>query len=138
LTEQRHLREQVAKSTDQLRRLATRLQTVQEEERTQLSREIHDELGGALTALKMDLAHLARRLPDAPADIQNNFVELGETISRMIKMLRRIATDLRPAILDDFGLVEAIEWQLGDFETRSGLACRFVSQDTHISLSPEK
>jgi PAS domain S-box-containing protein len=138
LTDQKHMQAQLADSAQQLRRLATRLQAAQEEERTRIAREIHDELGGALTGLKMDLAQLGRRIPNADDDLRGRLAALIQSVDSMVSMLRRIATDLRPAILDDFGLVAAIQWQLADFQTHSGIDYELVSPDDYIPLSREK
>src|SRR5260221_2038741 len=101
--------EELQRSFKQLRELAARLQSVREEERARVAREIHDELGQALTAIKIDLASLIRSLrPD-----QEEELEKAESILRLVDQtilsVRRIATELRPSILDDLGLVAAIE-----------------------------
>lgn len=137
LTEHRHLKAQLDHSADQLRRLAARLRVVQEEERTRIAREIHDELGGSLTGFKLDLAQLRKRLPKKEQDLLAKVDALSQSADDTIQRVRRIATDLRPAILDDLGLVEAIEWQLKDFQTHSRIACTMVANVEHVSLSPE-
>ena len=123
---------------DELRALTVRLESVREEERTRLSREVHDELGGALTGLKMDLTRLRRQ-----AEAQNIEGVLAQAQSMLglldstVKTVRRIATDLRPGVLDDFGLVAAIEWQLQEFEKRAAIECRFSTTVDDLPLPPE-
>jgi signal transduction histidine kinase/PAS domain-containing protein len=111
-------------SHEQLRALTTRIESVREEERTRIAREVHDELGGALTGLKMDLNRL-RRLA-AEHDDQAVLVRaeaMAAVIDQTVNTVRRIATDLRPGVLDDFGLAAAIEWQLQEFESRANIEC---------------
>jgi signal transduction histidine kinase len=111
-------------SREQLRRLAVRLQAVREDERTLIAREIHDEFGQKLTGLKMDVSWLERRLdPPEPARLAERLQTMSDLIDAVIRQVRRIATELRPSVLDDMGLDAAIEWLCQDIEQRSGLAC---------------
>jgi signal transduction histidine kinase len=123
-------------SFEQLRALADRLQTVREEERTRVAREIHDELGQALTCIKLDVASLIHELaPDRespPAKARSVLSRVDETIHAV----RRLATELRPAILDAAGLVAAVEWAAGDFRARSDIPCRVHVADPHLSVDP--
>jgi signal transduction histidine kinase len=115
------------RSRGQLRALAAHLQSVREDERTRLSRQVHDELGQVLTALKLDLAWLAARIrPDDTAEIGKVHDAVG-LVGELIRLVRQIATELRPGVLDDAGLVSAVEWQAGEFERRTGISCRLVS-----------
>jgi signal transduction histidine kinase len=107
---------------------------VREEERTRLAREVHDQLGHALTALKMDLAWLGRRGHlDNPA-LAEQVRGMTELLDETIREVRRMATSLRPPVLDDVGLVAAIEWQARDFETRTGISCRLTTELADRSL----
>jgi signal transduction histidine kinase len=123
-------------SLDQLRALAARLNSAREEERTRVAREIHDELGQALTAIKIEFASLLRDLPEELAESR------GQSILRLldqtIQSVRRIGTELRPGILDDMGLVAALEWAADDFQTRTGTRCRINLPDEDIALDPER
>ena len=112
--------EQISASRAQLRALASRLQKVREEERTEIAREIHDELGQALTGLKLDISWMSRRLPRD----QEVFAQCSSVIQRIdqtITAVRRIATELRPSILDELGLEAALEWQSQEFTRRTGV-----------------
>lgn len=117
----RHLAsEQIQASREQLRALASRLQKVREEERTGIAREIHDELGQALTGLKLDIAWMRHRLPRDP-ELMNQCVSIMERIDQTIDSVRRIATELRPSVLDQLGLAAALEWQAQEFSSRTGI-----------------
>ncbi len=110
---------------DQLRALSARADAVREEERTAVAREIHDQLGQALTALKMDIAWVARRTRGEPAPdaILAKLDAMSRLTDGIIDDVRRISAELRPGVLDDLGLVAAIEWQAGEFEERTGTTC---------------
>jgi PAS domain S-box-containing protein len=116
---------------DQARALSARLEAAREDERTAVAREIHDDLGQALTALKMDVAWLARRTAaEGPVD-RNSIGDKLQVMSRMtdeiIDRVRRISAGLRPGVLDDLGLSAAIEWQAGEFEQRTDIQCQVRS-----------
>jgi PAS domain S-box-containing protein len=115
-------------SREQLRVLAAHLESVREEERTRIAREIHDELGQLLTGLKLDLAWLATRLPMTQDYMREKIRTMSGLVDDTIKSVRRIATELRPGILDDLGLTAAIEWQTQEFQTRTGIRCEFVAE----------
>ncbi|HSB72803.1 MAG TPA: PAS domain S-box protein, partial [Candidatus Methylomirabilis sp.] len=137
ITERKQAEEQLRDSREQLRALAARLQSVREDERTRIAREIHDKLGQALTALKLDLAWIAPRLPvDRPALLEKARALLG-LLDAAIQSVRRIATELRPGVLDDLGLVAAIEWQAQEFQSRTGITCEFSSGQADLALPPE-
>jgi signal transduction histidine kinase len=124
------------RSTEQLRELSARLQSIREEERTRISRAIHDELGQTLTGLKMDVAWLQGHLdPQQPALLAKTQAMSG-LIDTTIQMVRRIATELRPGILD-LGLVATIEWQLREFQARTGIASKFVSTREETTLDED-
>ncbi len=115
----------------QLRELTAHLESAREDERAGIAREIHDELGQALTALKMDVAWLGRRLaaqPNVPdATLLVKIYAMAETTDGIIEQVRRISSELRPGVLDDLGLQAAIEWQGQEFERRTGAGCTIVS-----------
>jgi signal transduction histidine kinase len=126
ITERKRIEEEVRASREQLRQLSGHLQATREEERARISREIHDELGGALTGLKMAITRLDKGLETlAPAELHERARDMSHLLDQTVATVRRIASDLRPGILDDFGLAAAIEWQLQDFGKRSGLVCEY-------------
>lgn len=117
----RHLAgEEVRASRQQLRALTSRLQKVREEERTSIAREIHDELGQALTGLKLDMAWMKHRLP-RDKEVMSQCASIIGRIDQTIDAVRRIATELRPSVLDELGLAAAVEWQGQEFSTRTGI-----------------
>jgi PAS domain S-box-containing protein len=136
----------VSTSREQLRALAAHATKAREGERTSIAREIHDELGQALTALKMDLAWLDKHMKKwFESQTDSSSVEAGfhERTRGMITLtedtihtVRRIATQLRPALLDDLGLEAAAEWQVKDFAERTGLVCDFKSDIGDFDLDP--
>jgi signal transduction histidine kinase len=114
-------------SFEQLRALAGRLQSIREEERKRVAREIHDQLGQALTAIKLDVSSLVR---DIPEDQRRQSTKTLTLVDETIRSVRRIATDLRPGMLDDLGLVATMEWAGEEFGARTGTQC-------HLDLPPE-
>ncbi|MGB5421911.1 MAG: histidine kinase [Desulfobacterales bacterium] len=115
--------EKIRQSREQLRQLANHLQKVREEERTRIARELHDQFGQTLSVLKMDLAWLAKHLPGPDPSLQVKLDAMGAIIDETLQVLHRVCSELRPVILDDFGLVAAIQWQTEDFQSRTGIAC---------------
>ena len=113
-------------SSKQLQALAANLELAREEERTQIARELHDQLGQALTAMKFDLAWLSERLGKKDTSLAQKVKTITEQMDTMIKTVRRIATELRPGMLDDLGLAASIEWQARDFEKRTGIVCQVI------------
>jgi signal transduction histidine kinase len=122
VTERHRARETLQASREQLRALASRLQKVREEERTEMAREIHDELGQALTGLKLDISWMKNRLP-RDHEVMEQCVSIIERIDQTINVVRRIATTLRPSVLDQLGLAAALEWQGQEFRARTGIEC---------------
>ena len=114
--------ERLRESEDKLRRLAAHLISVREEERAHIAREIHDELGQVLTGLKMEVTWLAKRLKDKVL-IEKTDSMCG-LIDSTVQTVRKIATGLRPEMLDDMGLIAAVAWQAKEFQKRTGIRCR--------------
>ncbi len=115
-------RDRVAAS--EARERAARLEATLEAQRTEIAREIHDQLAQALTALKMDLAWLERRLPQRSAELAGKIAGMAALLDRTAVAVQRIATELRPGVLDELGLPAAIEWQAREFQARTGIACQ--------------
>jgi signal transduction histidine kinase len=121
--ERKRAEDRLRQSHEQLRALSVYLQHVREEERTRIAREVHDELGQALTGLKMDLSWVGGRLPRELKVLHEKMRVMIGHIDQTIQTVRRISTELRPGILDDLGLIAAIEWQAHEFQTRTGIQC---------------
>lgn len=120
--ERKRAEEELRRSREQLRALTAYLQSVREEERVKIAREIHDDLGQSLTALKMDLSWLKGRLSEERS-LQQKAEAMMELIDSTIHTVRRIAAEARPAVLDNLGLAAAIEWQAQEFQNRTGIGC---------------
>jgi PAS domain S-box-containing protein len=133
VTDRRQAENEVLRSRQELRDLTARLQMVREEERTSLAREVHDELGQALTGLKIDLAWLKPRVADRRA-LAERVQSIIVRIDGAMDTVRRIATDLRPSVLDDLGLVAAVEWQTQDFGRSTGITAQLEVQSTYPEL----
>jgi len=128
----------ITESREELRALSTHLQTDVEAERTRISREIHDELGQALTGLKFDVSRLREAATGNNGDAERERLDTTlKNIDTAIQSVRRIATELRPPVLDALGLTAAIEWQAADFQNRTGIKCRLQGIDEDIPLSRE-
>jgi len=138
ITKQKRAQQELEHSFEQLRALAARLQNVREEERKLLAREIHDQLGQALTAIKIDLFAWVCEIGGNPRHPSQRASTLLRLVDDALKRVRRIATELRPGVLDDLGLVAAIEWAGEDFEARTGIKCRFDLPQGNIAINPER
>jgi signal transduction histidine kinase len=138
LAKSRQAEEELQRSFRQLRELAARLQSVREEERAMVAREIHDELGQALTAIKIDWASLIGALRVDQQDDLEKAESILRLIDQTIVSVRRIATELRPGILDDLGLVAAIDWAAQEFEARTGAKCDLDLPGDDIVIDPER
>ena len=121
--ERERIEGELRKSLERLRALAARLQHVREEERTRVAREMHDELGQACTAIKMDLASISRKTTARQVQLRAKLDSAMQLVDRTIFTVRRIASDLRPRTLDDLGLSAALEWQAQEFQRRTGIRC---------------
>jgi PAS domain S-box-containing protein len=134
VTEKYIAEEKLKESYDAIRKLTEYLQNVREEERLYMAREIHDELGQLLTVMKMDVAWINRRTEPENTGIKEKLSEILSVIDTTAKAVRRIASELRPSLLDDLGLVAAMEWHLEEFEKRSGISKELYIPDTEIIL----
>jgi PAS domain S-box-containing protein len=136
ITAQNQAQAALEQSRERLQRLAAGLLVAREEERATIARDIHDDLGQALTALKMDVKWIARRVGDAVSGdaqaqaVEEKTQEMSALIDETIATVRRIGTELRPGVLDDLGLTAAVEWQVEEFERRSGIRCTLDVVDT--------
>lgn len=126
VTQQREALQRAGESMRLLHSLAQKLQAAREEERKEISREIHDSLGQHLVALKMQLSSCVAALPESlPSGVRERFDSLAGSADAVVDEIRRITTKLRPLILDDLGLVAGLKWLCSDFEKRTQVICRF-------------
>lgn len=136
ITERKRTEEQLRQSHDQLRQLASHLQNIREEEQKRIAREVHDELGQQITGLRMDVSWVKKKI-----NMQEEPAVLDERLGQMLNLLdsaalsvRKISSELRPAILDDFGLITALEWQTEEFERRFSIPVTFHSTIKQIEV----
>jgi signal transduction histidine kinase len=135
--------DRIKSSREELRALTEHQRTLRELEQKRVSREIHDELGQALTSLKMKIHLLVRRIRDrsagavSPGELEDKLADLSELVDGTITSVRRISSELRPSILDDFGLVAAIEWQASQFEQEMEIPCLLRSSTDKLELDSE-
>src|SRR5882724_8714757 len=138
IADRQHAEEELRKSRDQLRALAARLQNVREEERAYIAREIHDELGQACTAIKMDLALIGRKLTKRQTKLQARVESSMQLVDSTIVTLRKIASEMRPQTLDDLGLSAALEAQAQEFESRTGIHCSVILPPEPLMLDSDR
>jgi len=125
VTLRKQYEDELTRRQEELRALSAQVLEAREEEKTRIARELHDELGQLLTALKMDLGWMQERLPAGDPDLSAKAAKMGETLNQTVTSVRRIAADLRPLMLDDLGLPDATAWLVEDFAQRSGVKCDF-------------
>jgi len=138
ITERKRAEEELQASRDKLRALAAGLQSIREEERMRVAREIHDELGQALTAIKFGLSSLIPTLAEGQKLHSDKIDSLQQLADQTIQSVRRIATNLRPRILDELGLSAALEWAAEDFEARTGIKCRLELPEDDVAADQER
>ncbi len=127
---------ELQRAHQQLMELSEHTERVKEEERARIAREIHDELGGTLTAIKIELVQLEKRLPAGSQAARRHTRSAAELVDSVLDATRRIATELRPGILD-LGVVAAIEWQASEFQKRMEIPCQVACAERDIPLAPE-
>jgi PAS domain S-box-containing protein len=136
--ERRRAEEKLESSLQALRALSAHVLAIREDERKRMSREVHDELGQSLTAIKMDLTWVAKRLTGVEEPIRKRTDAAIRLVDETVQSVRRIAAELRPAVLDDLGLSAAIEWQTQDFQARTGITCHLRMPADDILLDSER
>ena len=129
---------ELKRSQELFRSLSAHLQEVREDERTRIARRIHDDLGQALTALKIDLAWLNKKLASNQDPVREKLQSMVTLINETVATVHNVSEDLRPGILDDFGLSAAIEWQAEEFQKRTGIECRISLASDESNLNKEK
>ena len=117
-----------------MRELASHVESATEKERIRIAREIHDELGQALTALKMELHWCIQRMPKSDTALMEKAKTLSELVDTNVELVQRISSDLRTGLLDNLGLSAAIEWQTEQFQERTGIECNFLCEPEDIVL----
>jgi signal transduction histidine kinase len=138
----RELNRQLKTSEEQLRALSARLHSAREEEGTRIAREIHDEMGGTLTSLKWDLERTAKDLSSLAnaagnTEMRQRIDSMTGLVESTINTVRRISSELRPGVLDDLGLVAAIDWQAQQFQSRTGIKCYSETVIDTVDLNRE-
>ncbi len=123
ITKRKEYEDALVRQRAELREISARVLEAREEEKTQLARDLHDELGQLLSAMKMDLAWLRERLPPGGAELGAKASHMDATLDRTVASVRRIAAELRPLMLDDLGLRDAVAWLVSEFSTHSGIEC---------------
>lgn len=134
IREKRIAEDELKELNRELRDLSSHLQNIREEERIQIARDIHDELGQQLTGLKMDVHSLAKRMQREDDALRDKFTGILVLIEEIMKSVRRISTDLRPSVLDDLGLAAALQWQSREVEARFGIKVIFISSLFEMDL----
>lgn len=124
ITTQKRAQVELQRHREQLRALTKRLERASEEERARVARDLHDDIGQLLTAVKMDLIWIGKRVPEEEREARQRLSASVQLIDAGVRSVRTICSGLRPSILDDLGLAAAIEWQANEFSSRTGIACR--------------
>jgi PAS domain S-box-containing protein len=136
ITQRKRMENELMRSREQLRSLSARLQQIREEERIRIARELHDELGGFLTVLKLDLSSLGKEPSTDSAAFRHKLDSMSKTMVAAIGSVRRICSDLRPSVLDHIGLTAAIEWQIEEWQAKTGVRCSMSAAIDDESLDP--
>ncbi|MCU0364344.1 MAG: PAS domain S-box protein [Ignavibacteriaceae bacterium] len=138
ITERKQAEEKLKRTSKLLRELATHLQSIREEERTMIAQEIHDELGQVLTALKIQVSLLANKLDKNQQPLKEKINSLSDMIDASVESVQKISSKLRPGILDELGLIAAIEWQTEEFEKMTNIKCSLVLPGEELLLEKSK
>lgn len=138
ITQRKQVEKRLKETSSQLRDLASRIQTVREEERTMIAREIHDELGQVLTVLKIQLSLSANKLLPEQQELKTRLESTFGLLDHAVEAVQQISAKLRPGILDELGLAAAVEWQAQDFEKHTGIHCKCSLPSEPVALSAEK
>lgn len=138
ITDQKRAETELKKSQEELRSLAGHLQNLREQERKLMAHKIHDELGQELTVLKMDLSFLKEKLPIDQKDLLDLTKSMMKTIDKTVRTVRRISAELRPTLLDDVGLISAVEWYIEEFQKRTKIKCEFFTDNGDLNPDIKK
>jgi len=143
ITERKLAEGRIRATSEQLRALSAKLQSAKEEEDIRIAREIHDEMGSTLTSLRWDLERFDKIISEAEEwsqlqALRPKIADMMKLTDNTIGAMRRIASELRPSILDDLGLPEAIEWQAQQFQARTGIVCRCDCSLENLEFDPDQ
>ena len=138
ITERKRTEEKLKRSSKLLRELSTHLQSVREEERAVIAREIHDELGQVLTALKIQISLISNKLTDEQVQLKQKISSLINLIDTSVESVQKISSQLRPGILDELGLIAAIEWQIEEFKKMMNVNCTVILPSDELQLDVNK
>jgi PAS domain S-box-containing protein len=138
ITERKLGEESLVLQREQLRALAERLQSVREDDRKRVARDLHDQIGQILTAIKMDMTWMIRHLPESEGEVLARLKESIQLINDGVKSVRAICSGLRPGVLDDLGLAAAIEWQASEFASRNGIQCQVSVPPVDLHLDGDR
>jgi len=125
---------ELLRSQQQLREFSSHIQDAKEQERLRIAREVHDEIGGLLTAIKMDLAWVKERLPKTKKLLTDKTITIENLVDKAMTAARNLAHSLRPGYLDSFGIVAAIEMEACEFEQRTGIKCLLTHNDEEMEI----
>lgn len=135
--QRREVEKKLKISQEQLKKLSAHLQTVREEERSHIAHELHDEIGQLLTVLKINMFWLKTKFKESQKPLPSKIDKMMELIDQVIQTTRRISTELRPVVLDHFGIEAAIEWQAKKFEEQTGIKCDIILPKDKVTLDSE-
>jgi signal transduction histidine kinase len=127
ISERKKVEMELVKSREDLRELSNYIENVREEERLNISREIHDELGQQLTVLKMNVSRLGKKISSREETFMPEISEILRSINEMVETVRKISSELRPGMLDDLGLIAAMDWYCEEFDKRTGIRTVFIN-----------
>jgi len=134
VSERVRVEEALRRSKEELRELGSAANTAREEEKSRIARELHDELAQSLTALQMDVAWCKEKIPEGQSATIARLAKMEEVLDQTVAATRRIASDLRPLMLDDLGLVPAVEWLTETFSERTRIPCELAVDDAELDL----
>ena len=138
ITQRKQAEQELIQSRERLRNLNNQLQSVREEEKASIAREIHDELGQALTMLKFDVSWLEKETSQKNPTVSEKTQSMKALIENTIRVVQRIATELRPQMLDIMGLCETLKWQNNEFRKRTGTICELIIEPEEIVVDSER
>ncbi len=138
ISKRKHSAKELIESRERLRNLSNRLQSAREEEKEKIAREIHDELGQSLSALKFELGWIENNISSEETEIFKRVHTMSALIENAVQNVQRIASELRPRILDILGLCEGLKWQAKEFQKRTGIQCKLTIEPNNIDVDPDR